>query len=490
MSPENNLLTDPFIADWIKSHQGSVKEVQRAAEWLSNKQDAPTALRKLLPALSEKAVNVFFSYKQKDEIAAREVVRLLRLFSANKLRISFGADNTEEIPGQEWRDKIKEDICRANWFILLLPDPSDDWDWCLYETGLFDREVCSCDRVICLHHPDTPIPDPISTYHHVKATVPEVEKFLRMVYVEDNPIPGLPPINPEAEPDIGELAQKIVNAIRPPEKVYHDVFEPSVVIRVANPGALENPDDLDSGVIEYANPCALALFDFVECPGTWGALRAELAEKSDDARWLSELFHVIRRAAQGRRFYPVQAVFKALNGQFYRPVLHAVDRANNSQGAILNFHLTFSEDVVAIDNSSIPRELAKLAAVLRFAYRFRWEVLEGFAGKMASEEDVDRLDVSLRRLNKDWESRDIGDRADIINLFDKAHRDSVFEMFIAWNNAKNPEGTGELNRAMDRRDARACSEILQRFAPMNQEFLGLVVERFWEMIANSKNTDN
>ena len=46
-----------------------------------------------------------------------------------------------KLAGKPWRNKIREEIHRANWFILLLPDPSEDWDWCLYETGMFEGDL-------------------------------------------------------------------------------------------------------------------------------------------------------------------------------------------------------------------------------------------------------------------------------------------------------------------------------------------------------------
>jgi hypothetical protein len=42
-----------------------------------------------LPALTEKEINVFFSYKKKDKLAAKTLVDKLRSKSAGKLKITY-----------------------------------------------------------------------------------------------------------------------------------------------------------------------------------------------------------------------------------------------------------------------------------------------------------------------------------------------------------------------------------------------------------------
>ena len=483
MSSTEELLGNACIADWLKSHTGSAEVVNRAAKLLAGKPDGLEALKKLLPSLQEKVVKVFFSYKKKDERAATEVVQLLRTFSANKLKICYQADFTEDIAGRQWRQKIKEEVCGANWFILLLPDPSDDWDWCLYETGLFDHQTTSADRVICLHHPNTDIPDPIKDYHHVPANVPDVEDFLKMVYLKDNPIPGLPALNPFAESEIPRIAREIVSTIRPPFTLFQEIYEPWIALKVDYADKLESKEGLDDSMIESANQYALALFDYADQPSTWGQLRGYISEAQGDSRWRDEMFHVIRRIGQGRKFYPIQAVFQANNNKFYRPVVYAVDKVGRT-GPATTFHITFSEDVTAIDSSAMPLELSRLATVLRFTFRFRWEILEKFIGKMNSDDDVERLDNALHRIETDWESRGIGKESKILNLFSDENKQRVLEMMLDWNKVKNKQKNGTLENAIKNRDFYSCSELLKRFLPMNQEFLELVTDRFNDLIAS------
>ena len=283
------LLDRPRIRTFLESNVGAKKEVMRAVEQLAGRHDAEAAIVKLLPALNEKKIFVFFSYKKKDERTAHAIVRTLRKWSAGKLQISYQADFTEQIAGKAWRAKIREEIARANWFILLLPDPSDDWDWCLYETGLFDRELTSSDRLICLHHPDTKIPDQIVDYHAVSATLPEVESFLRMVYLGEDPIPGLEPINRDIEADISDIAKEIVDAIRPAqESTVQQSLVPKVALKISEGEKMDDPDDLAGALIVSANKDALDLFGFMDPPATWGELTSEIGARGGDGRWRKE----------------------------------------------------------------------------------------------------------------------------------------------------------------------------------------------------------
>jgi hypothetical protein len=60
-SQGTELLQHRVTADYIERHQGAAKSIRRAAELLSGKPDAFKSLSKLLPALTNKTVNVFFS---------------------------------------------------------------------------------------------------------------------------------------------------------------------------------------------------------------------------------------------------------------------------------------------------------------------------------------------------------------------------------------------------------------------------------------------
>ena len=146
MPDMHEILGQPELVEWLKQHPDSKDRLERAATLLSDKPDALAAVRKLLTTLVDNVVNVFFSYKKVDERAATAIVEALTEFAADKLKITYMAGFTEQFAGRRWRDQISKGVRSANWFILLLPDPSDELNWCLFETGLFEGQLTSADR--------------------------------------------------------------------------------------------------------------------------------------------------------------------------------------------------------------------------------------------------------------------------------------------------------------------------------------------------------
>ncbi len=490
---EDQLLNDPEIREFIASHQGEPAErVKRAAALLKNKDDALRALKKILPALGKNAISIFFSYKKKDEAAAKEIVDIFRDNAEKQLKITYMADYPENCVGRRWREQIRNDVLGANWFILLIPDLSEDWDWCLFETGLFEAQFTSSDHLICLHHPDTKLPNPIEGYQAVPATVPEVEKFLEWIFQKENPIPGMEPIKTRMKQQtIIDIAKKIVDAIRPPIiPLSREIFEPWITIKIENLVGLKSKDDLDQALVRDANKSALDLFDFDQKPGTFGKLRDGLPSDQKDDRWRDELFEVIKKIIDGRKFNPIQAVLRAKNGKLFRPVACAVDRLGRQDGPIDVFHVTFSLEVSAVDDSSMPKNLSLLACYLRFAFSFHWEVLEQFSHGPLTEDDVERLRNIQDRIRQNASSRGIRGVDPILELFSGEQVCRIQKMYMDWYQVSNPKRTGELDIAIKTKDVQKIPQILSPFIPASQEFLEMAAEKFAEMVTGSPQPDS
>jgi hypothetical protein len=487
MSTVDEILGHTDIAHYLSTHEGAATAVRRAAEALKESNDAIPALQKLLPALSEKTVHVFFSYKQKDKRTADTIVKLLRKHGGRSLSISYMGDFTEEIAGKKWRDAIRCKVREANWFVLLLSDPSEDWDWCLFETGLFEMQLTSADRLICLHHPEIKLPDPIKDYHAVPALQESIEDFLKMTFVNDDPIFGMEAINPAVVDEIPEIAKKIVEAIVPPRRMlYHQIFEPWLELRIPGIENMMAKEELDRAVVVAANPSALDVFGFAVQPGTFGELRSGLPEQSTgDSRWLDELFHVVRKITKGYKVVPIQAVFQNEDGKMYRPVLCAVDRTQRN-GPIETYHVSFSEEVSHVDDTAIPRPLAELATILRFAFRFRWEVLERFGNRTLTEDDVVRVENAFNRIETDWRSRGMTIDGSFMALFPPEKVGRVNEFLGFWRTLRNREGTGQLDIAIENRDIHTISAVLGNCIPLNQEFVEIVAIRFSEQASGKE----
>lgn len=414
--------------------------------------------------------------------AARAIVKTLRKYSADKIEIIY-QDDFPKSSGKEWRKLISEAIKKSNWFILLLPDPSEDWDWCLFETGLFEAQRQSGDRLICLHHPQTEVPDQINIYQAISAEVPKVKAFLETMFIDEGPIPGMKAINTAIEDDIDDIANQIVSAILPKKtKYYRQIFEPWISIKAPPKENGSHDSHIDNIVIDDSNPEALELFEFIRQPATWGELQSGLSVEND-GRWREEFSAAIKRVGDGRKWSPVQSVFQAQSGKIYRPTIHGVDRLGGRDGPIVNYHITFTEEVLGVDTSVMPENLLKLGTVLRFAFRFRWEILEKFTKQPLTEADVERVENAFARMQAEWESRGGVQRDDLFDIFPKGEaRDRFEEMSKNYALLRNPEKTGGLDIAIEKKDADKVQELLITLLPVNQEFLELATDAFAELV--------
>jgi hypothetical protein len=167
----------------------------------------------------------------------------------------------------------------------------------------------------------------------------------------------------------------------------------------------------------------------------------------------------------------------------YHPVAFAVDRSGPS-GPIEAYHIAFVEDVSTTNTTAMPKQLAMLATLLRFTFRFRWEVLEPFSRGPLSDADIARLDASLTRLKRDWESHGSSDRDDIGEVFSVDQRKRLDGMFAAWNRLRNVDQTGELDLAIKEMDGKRSAELVASALPVNQEFLEMAASRFAQMVAS------
>ena len=85
--------------------------------------------------------------------------------------ISAGADWNRQIKVARSRRAICSSCCSRR--------RRKNWDWCLYEAGLFTRfDVEDVSAIVCLFNPETGSPRPLANLQGVAAQTAAVEKFL------------------------------------------------------------------------------------------------------------------------------------------------------------------------------------------------------------------------------------------------------------------------------------------------------------------------
>lgn len=102
---------------------------------------------------------IFISHKSHDGVEAEELQSLLLRYASSAMEIFCSEQIT---PGTPWLEWIQEKLVGSNMLLLLFTDPSLDWDWCLYEAGLFtDLRGKGRQTVVCIHDPNKEPPPPL-----------------------------------------------------------------------------------------------------------------------------------------------------------------------------------------------------------------------------------------------------------------------------------------------------------------------------------------
>lgn len=472
-------LTEYLIKEFICSKEECGERIIRAVELIKDEETRDTipAIKKVARALHSNQINIFFSYKLKDEAVASSVVKAMRSAST-RLNITYAREFES---GKDYREKILRATRNAHWFILLLPDPAEDWDWCLYESGLFRAKTFPGDRLICIHHKDSKIPDQISNFNAVAATKERLTSFLDELFCQENPIPGMDKINENAM--IESIAEIIEREVSPPSSLKTVPFHDFVSVTVSDENPLSHNDDLNEIAIIDSTPGKLAPFGKSEMPETWGELISNVIDDSADL-WRTELRRAIRAARDKNIPNEIHATFTGSNGKHYRPVLHSKVQAD-STGEIHSFFISFIEDITVIDHNSVPEGVGIIAAALKLALRFRWEILENkrYHDHVMCDEEADELRMSIDRIMIEGISAGLMDKALLISQFElDTDKQRIDEMFSHWFKLLNDEGTGLLDLALRERNAVEAAKILEELSPLNKEFLKMSSRRFSELM--------
>ena len=94
---------------------------------------------------------IFISHKEVEHDLACKTREVLRGLSRDISCFVSGVD----IPaGTDWNRLIKSALAESNLLLLLFSNPDHQWDWCLYEAGLFTRfDVDKPKAVVTIYNP-------------------------------------------------------------------------------------------------------------------------------------------------------------------------------------------------------------------------------------------------------------------------------------------------------------------------------------------------
>jgi TIR domain len=128
----------------------------------------------------DEVFTVFISHKHEDHDLAMAVKTALD--GLNPGHVDCFVSGVDITAGMDWRREIRTVLARSHLLILLFTTPSKNWDWCLYEAGLYTRfDKVGDAAVVCLFNPVDSSPSPLADLQGVPAERDKLRAFLELM---------------------------------------------------------------------------------------------------------------------------------------------------------------------------------------------------------------------------------------------------------------------------------------------------------------------
>ena len=179
--------------------------------------------------------------------------------------------------GTNWRQTIAEQLTLSSFLVLVFTDPSEDWAWCLYETGFFDAltrtpNTMHTRRIYCLHHASNPPPSAIADLQTIPATVEDVSQWLKELYEHTAQTKEI------LWEDISPIAGQICELFERENKSIYSAKSVRILVRCSS---LVSPDDLpDDTTIDGDARLMEEVFGTNTGKMDWKSAKERFAEKT------------------------------------------------------------------------------------------------------------------------------------------------------------------------------------------------------------------
>ena len=286
---------------------------------------------------------IFISHKHDDHDAAASMAQALDGLSD---KIKCFVSGTDLAAGSDWNAEIRSQLMLSHLLLLVFTEPSKNWDWCLYEAGLF-TSLGDEHSVVCLYRSQGTSPRPLNTFQGVPVEQVAVQRFLTQLCretwrVAPKWVQG--PLEPAivAESLAAAAATLVAEFPKQAEVVqaaagnltHYPCHRVVLDLRVIN--EVQNGIPREARVVEgegATSTFTLSLFNLTRGlrARTWGDLVD--ATGSTESTWLADLDHRFAAALKEQLFSPSKTtpmpLVDAHTGQrrrSYRPVLYEITR--------------------------------------------------------------------------------------------------------------------------------------------------------------------
>ena len=293
---------------------------------------------------SDSKFRVFVSHKHDDHALAETVKTTLEGLSG---RIECFVSGSDLSAGSDWNAEIRSQLAKSHLLILLFTEPSRNWDWCLYEAGLFTSLGAEDHSVVCLHRPQNALPRPLKNLQGVPVEAVPLRQFLSQLCKETwrvakewrlgALVPRVPQKSIEAASGdiIKAFSPKIIEALPDAGKedlIYHPCHR--LVLDLGSIEKIEAGIPREALVVEgdgATSNFTLTLFDLAcgRLARTWGDLVDAVG--GGDTTWLTDLDQHFVAALHEKLFLPSTSMIELwdtwhLHRRSYRAILYEIVR--------------------------------------------------------------------------------------------------------------------------------------------------------------------
>lgn len=200
-------------------------------------------VRSVSTVVKRGTLRVFISYRHALMADTKAIIGILRELFRHDRQIEIIWDEGFDV-GQPLTHQVIDTILSCQIFLLLLPDRSQDWDWILYESGVFmARNNSPLQKVVILHHSLNPAPPQFRHLLTVRTDpndTTQLASFLNKLCLGEDYFPGMGSLCPNVtKSSIEKAAKRIAELIAPRRKLKR--CQPFLKLSVTAPDySLEN----------------------------------------------------------------------------------------------------------------------------------------------------------------------------------------------------------------------------------------------------------
>lgn len=161
---------------------------------------------------------IFISHKSEDLEKIKSLIDILKSHCNSKVEFVY----SDAMPkGHKWWDWIYKTTTTSDALLLLIISNNGNWEWCLFEAGLFlGSKSKSPNQVIQVLHSEeidvNRILGPLQPFQNTKINKLQLEGFLEQFYGTSKLVNITPPINEllsNSSSDIEKMAHEICKVL-------------------------------------------------------------------------------------------------------------------------------------------------------------------------------------------------------------------------------------------------------------------------------------